>query len=52
MFRNCVALEKDLEQVKYIKMRIQWIWDCPDQDQGVEAKHINETEREHSLLFL
>jgi hypothetical protein len=45
MFRNCVALEKDPEQVNYIKMRIQGIWDCPDQDQEVGAKHINETER-------
>ena len=25
-------------------MRIQGIWDCPDQDQEVGAKHINETE--------
>ena len=45
MFRNCVALEKDPEQVNYIKMRIQGIWDCPDQDQEVGAKHINEIER-------
>ena len=26
-------------------MRIQGIWDCPDQDQEVGAKHINETKR-------
>ena len=44
LFRNSVALEKDLEQVNFIKMRIQGIWDCPDQDQEVGAKHINETE--------
>ena len=44
MFRNSVALEKDPEQVNFIKMRIQGIWDCPDQDQEVGAKHINETE--------
>ena len=44
MFRNCVALEKDPSQVNFIKMRIQGIWDCPDQDQEVGAKHINETE--------
>ena len=44
MFQNCVALEKDPEQVNFIKMRIQGIWDCPDQDQEVGAKHINETE--------
>ena len=25
-------------------MRIQGIWDCPDQDQEVGAKHINETQ--------
>ena len=25
-------------------MRIQSIWDCPDQDQEVGAKHINEIE--------
>ena len=25
-------------------MRIQGIWNCPDQDQEVGAKHINETE--------
>ena len=25
-------------------MRIQDIWDCPDRDQEVGAKHINETE--------
>ena len=25
-------------------MRIQGIWDCPNQDQEVGAKHINETE--------
>ena len=45
MFRNCVAMEKDHEQVNYIKMRIQGIWDCPDQDQEVGAKDINENER-------
>ena len=44
LFRNCVALEKDPDQVNFIKMRIQGIWDCPDQDQEVGAKHINETE--------
>ena len=44
MFGNFVALEKDPEQVNFIKMRIQGIWDCPDQEQKVRAKHINETE--------
>ena len=45
MFRNCGALEKDLEQVNFIKMRIHGIWDRPDQDQEVGVKHINETKR-------
>ena len=44
MIRNSVALEKDLEQVSFIKMRIQGIWGCPDQDQEVGAKHINESQ--------
>ena len=44
MFRNFVALEKDPEQVNFIKMRIQGIWDCRDQDQEVREKHINEIE--------
>ena len=44
MFGNSVALEKDPEQVNFIKMRMQGIWDYPDQDQEVGAKHINETE--------
>ena len=44
MFRNSVALEKDPEQVNFIKMRIQGIWDYLDQDQEVGAKHINETQ--------
>ena len=43
MFRNYVVLEKDLEQVNFIKIRIQGIWNCPNQDQEVGAKHINET---------
>ena len=56
MFRNSVALEKDSEQVNLIKMRIQGIWDCPDQEQEVGAKHINETEiikeiNLHSVAF-
>ena len=44
MVRNSVALEKDPDQVNFIKMRIQGIWDCPDHDQEDGAKHINETE--------
>ena len=42
MFHKCVALE-DPELVNVIKMGIQGIWDCPDQDQEVGTKHI-ETE--------
>ena len=37
------VVQEDPEQVNFIKMRIQGIWDCPDQDQEVGAKHINET---------
>mgnify|MGYP000123099338 CR=1 FL=1 len=44
MFRNSIALENDPDQVNLIKMRIKRIWDCPDKDQEVRAKHINETE--------
>ena len=44
LFRNSVALEKDPQQVNFIKMRVQGIWDCPDQDQEVGAKHIKEIE--------
>ena len=44
LFKNCVALEKDPSQVNFIKIRIQGIWDCPDRDQEVRAKHINEIE--------
>ena len=44
MFRNTVVREKDSKQVNFIKMWIQGIWDCPDQDQEVGAKHINGTE--------
>ena len=51
IFKNSVALEKDPEQVNFIKMRIHGIWDCPDQDQGdlvdledvSESKHTQET---------
>ena len=42
LFRNCVALEKDLDQVNFIKMRIHGIWDYYlEQDQEVGEKHIN-----------
>ena len=41
IFKKSVTLEKDPKQVKFIKMRIQGIWDCLDQDQ--EVGHINET---------
>ena len=42
--RTTSHIEKDPDQVNFIKMRIQGIWDYPDQDQEVGAKHINETE--------
>ena len=45
MFRNFMALEKGSKQVDFIKMTIQGIWDCLDQDQEVEAKCINKLER-------
>ena len=31
--------------MSFIKMRINGIWECPDADQEVRAKHIGETER-------
>ena len=45
LFRNAIALEKDEEQVNFFKMRIQGLWECPDQDQEMGAKHIDSTER-------
>ena len=45
LFRNTVALEKDEEQVSFINMRIKALWECPDQDEEVGAKHIAEGER-------
>ena len=44
LFRNTVALEKDEEQVCFINMRIKALWECPDQDEEVGAKHIADTE--------
>ena len=35
---------RTLSKFNFIKMRIQGIWDCPDQDQEVTAKPINETQ--------
>ena len=43
IFWNYVALEKDPSPVNFIKMRIQGIWDCLDQDQEFGTNHINET---------
>ncbi len=48
MFRNCISLEKDEAQVSFIKMRINGIWECPDADQEVGAKHVGDTERVQS----
>ena len=45
LFRNTVALEKDEEQVVFINMRIKALWECPDQDEEVGAKHIAYTEK-------
>ena len=45
LFRNTVALEKDEEQVCFINMRIKALWECPDQDEEVGAKHVADTER-------
>ena len=49
LFRNFFALEKDPEQVNFIKMRIQGIWDCPDQDQEVgvlgDLEDVSESEQ-------
>ena len=44
LFRNSVALEKDEEHVSFINMRIKALWECPDQDEEVGAKHIAEGE--------
>ena len=40
----CSVGERPGEQVNFIKMRIQGIWDYPDQDKEVGAKHINDYE--------
>ena len=44
LFCNTVPLEKDEEQVSFINMRIKALWECPDQDEKVGAKHIAEGE--------
>ena len=45
LFRNIVALEKDKDHVIFIKMRINALWECPNQDNEVSLKHIVDTER-------
>ena len=40
-----MALEKHEEQVSFINMQIKALWECPDQDKEVGAKHIAEGER-------
>ena len=45
---DCISLEKDEAQVSFIKMRINGIWECPDADLEVGAKHVGETERFHT----
>ena len=42
---NTVALEKDEEQVSFINMRIKALWECPDHNKEVGAKHIAEGAR-------
>ena len=45
LFRNTIALEKDEEQVCFINIQIQALWECPNQDEEVGAKHIADMER-------
>ena len=45
LFRKTIALEKDEEKVVFINMRIKALWECPDQDEEVGAKHIVDTEK-------
>ena len=45
LFRNSIALEKDEEQVNFINMRLRALWEYPDQDEEVGAKHIADIER-------
>ena len=45
LFRNSISLEKDEEHVSFINMRIKALWECPNQDEEVRAKHIAEGER-------
>ena len=45
LFWNTIALKKDEEQVRFINMRIQALWECPYQDREVVAKHIADMER-------
>ena len=49
LFRNIVPLEKDEEQVVFINMRIKALWECPDQDEEVDAKHITDTDIAESV---
>ena len=45
LFWNTIALGKDEEEVSFINMRINALWEGPDQDKEVRAKHIVDTER-------
>ena len=45
LFRKTIALETDDEQLSFINLRIKALWECPDQAEEVEAKHIADTER-------
>ena len=48
LFRNYISMEKDDTQVSFIKMLINGIWECPNTDQEVGAKHIRDTKRYQS----
>ena len=45
LFQNIMALEKEKEHVSFTNMKIKALWECPDQDEEVGAKHIADTER-------
>ena len=46
LFRNIVALEEHEEQVCFINMQFKSLWECPNQDEEVRAKHIVDTDHE------
>ena len=42
-FRNSIALEKDEEHVIFVNMRLRVLLECPNQDEEVGMKHIENT---------